>query len=245
MLEADWQATSAIVVCDTLRPWTMLHRPALRFKWERVWQFIHQMTETSPTMGKNLLLHLAVGFLPSFLSFSMLIVAGGKSAAEPGPQQMGKAFGKADMTWRFFEVHKDASTWCINHILMYFIRWVNVSFVTTTAEAMPKQHLQWSAFQQRRPRDAAISVDFSGGAEKKTFDWDCAEMVPSISLWNVEKLYSCRLQNTFDRSFGFLFFWKPSWIIAPDLPTSLRPNACLATLLSAVTRWTYLLWRIR
>lgn len=138
--------------------------------------------------------------------FSVLIVAGGKSAAEPGPQQIGKAFGKADMTWRFFEVHKDASTWCMNHIFMYFIRWVNVSFVTTTAEAMPKQHLQWSAFQQRRPRDAAISVDGLFG-----WGWDCAEMVPSISLWTVGwKKYIFIPIHTkyFDRSFVFFGFLK-------------------------------------
>lgn len=145
----------------------------------------------------NLLLHRAVGVF-AFV-FSVLIVAGGKSAAEPGPQQIGKAFGKADMTWRFFEVHKDASTWCINHIFMYFIRWVNVRFVTTTAEAMPKQHLQWSAFQQRRPRDAAIS---DGWTFRLRLCRDGAINIP-LKCW---KIIFMPITKYFDRSFGFWFF---------------------------------------
>lgn len=59
------------------------------------------MTETSPMMGKRQISGQSVaspcrwGFC---LRFFVLIVAGGKSAAEPGPQQIGKAFGKAEMT---------------------------------------------------------------------------------------------------------------------------------------------------
>lgn len=202
MLEADWQATSAIVVCS-------LHFEAMNNA---------AQASIEIQMRKSLTVHPSDDWnIPddgekSVASpcrwvfacvFSVLIVAGGKSAAEPGPQQIGKAFGKAEMTWRVFEVHKDASTWCINHIFMYFIRWVNVRFVTTTAEAMPKQHLQWSAFQQRRPRDAAISDGWTFRVGLRLCR-DGAINIP-LKCW-LKKIYSCWLPNTLTEVLVFCFF---------------------------------------
>ena len=239
MLEADWQATSAIVVCS-------LHFEAMNNAAQASIEIqmrksltIHPSDDWNISNNGEKSVASPCRWVFAFV-FSVLIVAGGKSAAEPGPQlnrnvkqsnvelfEMGKAFGKAEMTWRFFEVHKDASTWCINHILMYFIRWINVRFVTTTAEAMPKQHLQWSAFQQRRPRDAAISDGwtFRVGLKRNLWLRLCRDGAINIHWtvgWWKTMIFMPIHSKYFGRSFEFFVFLKA---IHPEslLQTSQRP----------------------